>query len=351
MTREKGKQAAAITIEQAARELRAAWLEHNRLDKPSKPDYDGSKCHAILDRINALETVIASQMAQTPLEAMMQVVLIESRNDINRVSDGCDFPEFYAEITRMTHSVMAFLERESGIPRRRAGGRQYMPDYLDPFAPIDSVVLGLSRADGEAPRILRAFHEAEYAEHVSAVVDSFARLDSIDDAVAAAVRAQETVDDTLAATPDSTAVTSPSPPDTVVIEDVGGLPAVGAGRPATVGPPAEAGRPGRPTPTNLTPLQGSTPGRTADGRRVLPARRIVLQLSGPLEYEVEYEVQVSGVVNINGVSGGGGATPLLWELPPVDTLPADSLAVDTSAVLDTGAAVDTFAFGGRRGRR
>jgi hypothetical protein len=55
--------------------------------------------------------------------------------------------------------------------------------------------------------------------------------------------------------------------------------------------------------------------------------------------------------------GGGGATQLLWELPPVDTLPADSLAVDTSAVLDTGAVldtsavVDTFAFGGRRDRR
>ena len=133
MTREKEKPAAAFTIEQAAKELRAVWLEHRRLDKPSKPDYDGSKLDAILARINALETVIASQMARTPLEAMMQIALIESRNDTNRVSDGCDFPEFYAEITRMAYSVFAFLEREHGVSRWRAGARVYMSDSFDPW--------------------------------------------------------------------------------------------------------------------------------------------------------------------------------------------------------------------------
>jgi len=71
----------------------------------------------------------------------------------------------------------------------------------------------------------------------------------------------------------------------------------------------------------------------------------VLQLETPLEYDVEYEVQIAEVVNINGLVGGGGVTPLLLEAPAidsivVDTLTADTLGVDTMTVDTLG--VDTL---------
>jgi len=268
-------------------------------------------------------------------------------------------------------------------------------DFLDPSAPIEDIDLVLTRADSSAPTVLRAFHEADYAMYVDAMVDSFAVLDSIDDAAAAALRAQEAASaaalvDSAVAPADSAATDSPPttdvppttdsvppadvapPQDTVVIDPVGDRPQAGTGR-AAEGAAGEAGGdsaqvarggevaaqergpPRRATPTPLDPLQGSRPGLSADGRRVLPARRIVLQLSGPLEYEVDYEVEVSGVVNINGMPGGGGVAPLFWELPPVDTTTVDSLGLDTlgvdtlgldtleagsTPVADTGAATD-----------
>jgi Bacterial Ig-like domain len=242
-------------------------------------------------------------------------------------------------------------------------------DFLEPTASIEEVEVGLSQSEGgEAPSVLRVFQEADYAAYVDAVVDSFARLDSIDDATAADARARdaaeageaggETTDSTVAGEageageaevqpPDTTvAGGAPVPSDTVVIDEARGRLPSGTGR-APEGVPggdvAQGGAfsPGRATPTPLAPLQGSRPGPTQDGRRVLPARRIVVQLTGPLQYEVEYEIQVAGVVNINGLREGGGATVFVWELPPPDTVAMDSLGLD-SLGLDT-LAVDTLA--------
>ena len=127
-----------------------------------------------------------------------------------------------------------------------------------------------------------------------------------------------------------------------------------------VGAPQEAipSTSSRVPPTRLDPLPGPRPGPTADGRRVLPGRRIVAQLSEPLVLDVEYEVRLSSVVNINGLPGGGGTAPLVWESPPppdtlaapdtlvtdtlvTDTLVTDTLVTDTLAVPDTGV-VDTL---------
>ena len=126
----KKKPAKRITIEQAAKELRAAWLEHNSYDKP--------EIRAITDRIYALEYVISTQMAQTPLEAMAQIALIEGRNDNIGSSVMADPEGAHRQIVRMTYSVMAYLERESGIPRRRVGGEQYMPASLDPWQSVEA---------------------------------------------------------------------------------------------------------------------------------------------------------------------------------------------------------------------
>ncbi len=68
-------------------------------------------------------------------------------------------------------------------------------------------------------------------------------------------------------------------------------------------------------------------------------------LAERLGFDVEYEVSASGVVNISGVRGGGGLTPLIMASPPVDTVAVDTLAVDSlAAVPDTGV-VDTLALG------
>lgn len=190
-------------------------------------------------------------------------------------------------------------------------------DFLDPSVPASSIQASLGRPDGAAPAIGRIFHAGGYQEHVDGVVDSLARIDSIANAEAAAAR-DTAVADTLA--PDTSAPDTLAPTDTVPPSD-SLAPAdtvrAGARRPA---PP--------PGPARLPPLQGSRAGTTADGRRVLPGRRIVLLLSTPLERGVEYEVRVAEVVNIAGLAGGGGAAPLVWE-PESDSVVVDTLPRDT----------------------
>jgi hypothetical protein len=181
-------------------------------------------------------------------------------------------------------------------------------DFLDPALSASSIQVSLGREDGAAPDVARILHEVAYQEYVDEVMDSLARLDSIAAAEAAAA-GDTAVADTLV------------PPDSVLPVD-------------TLAPPDSArvgaARPARPRgPPRLPPLQGSRAGTTADGRRVLPGRRIVLLLSPPLEPGVEYELRLAEVTNIAGLPGGGGTAPLVWEPEPdgaaADTLPRDTL--------------------------
>jgi hypothetical protein len=203
-------------------------------------------------------------------------------------------------------------------------------DFLDPAVPESSMQVSLAREGGSAPAIDRVFHAGAYLEHVATVTDSLVRLDSIEALRAAIERAGIAVDTSAVAdsvpaldsipVPDSIPALDsvPPPADTIVVE-------LGAVRGA---------------PVQLPPLQGSRPGPTPDGRRVLPGRRVVIRLAEPLTPEIEYEVGVAGVVNITGVPGGGGVTPVVLELPSPDSTTADSLAVPDTAVVDT-AVVDT----------
>lgn len=235
-------------------------------------------------------------------------------------------------------------------------------DHLDPAADFSQVDLFVTRADGSAPDVLRIFDEPAYAAYADSVRTEFARLDSLDTVQRAAEQAARRVADSVAAvsaaaaldadatgglaTGDSAAVLAPDPvidslalpppPDTVVVQRVG------AGGPA----PTTAGRV---PPMRLEPLQGSSPGLTRDGRRLLPGRRLVALLSGPLTLDVEYEVTVDGVVNINGLTGGSGTAPLMRASPPPDTTGVDSLGIDTLAV-DT-LAVDTLSVESKPGVR
>jgi hypothetical protein len=92
-----------------------------------------------------------------------------------------------------------------------------------------------------------------------------------------------------------------------------------------------------------------------DTIRALPAREIYVVLPDTLITEAPYGVFVAGIININGIPGGGGTDTIVRQAPPpdsaaadstaADSTSADSTAVDTSSVdtasVDTAAVVDT----------
>ena len=226
-------------------------------------------------------------------------------------------------------------------------------DYLDPVEAARSVTASLTWEGGAAPEIDTLFDEAGYAAYVDAVADSFARLDSLDRAEAdEARRAAAAAADSMAdadsvevadtvEVPDSIAVAdSVAVPDSVAVSDSVrvDLP----DRRAGAVPQAIAALPTRQRPVTLDPLPGARPGPVAGTDRVLPGRRLVILLGSPIERDVEYRVDVSSVVNINGLTGGGGEAVLLFASPP-DTATVDTLAVpDTGLVVpDTGRAAST----------
>ena len=69
----------------------------------------------------------------------------------------------------------------------------------------------------------------------------------------------------------------------------------------------------------------------------MPGRRLILRLSVPLPYEIEFALTVSGVTNIFGLPGGGGEAMLSRELVVDSVMDLDSMGVsDSIAALDTG---------------
>jgi hypothetical protein len=236
-------------------------------------------------------------------------------------------------------------------------------DFLDPDRPAGDVAVGIELEGGTAPAVASVLHEAEYAEYVDAVADSFARLDSLDRAaeVARAAVVADTLApaDSLRPTPPAIAQPDTAPP--IALRPVVVPPVVGDPAPdTTVADPSAADStvadtvpeppPGRRPPVPLTPVSGSNPGLMEGTGRMLPSSRLVLLLVTPLEQDVEYGVRVSSVVNINGLEGGGGEATFVLEAPVPDTTAVDTMAVprvDTTAVprVDTMATppVDTIA--------
>lgn len=214
-------------------------------------------------------------------------------------------------------------------------------DFLDPAADHARVGVSLVEPQGADPTAaVRIFDEVGYRRYVDSVSTEYARLDSLERAATAAAAA-------AAGGPDSAAIAVPAPsarPDTVANPpDTVLVGATGSASPTPGRRPAAAGRV---PPSALQPLQGSNPGQTRDGRRVLPGRRLVVIVDRPVTLDAEYEVTVTGVVNISGLTGGGGSAVLIRASPPPDTTGVDSMAVDTLTVdtlrVDT-LSVDTFA--------
>jgi hypothetical protein len=167
-------------------------------------------------------------------------------------------------------------------------------DFLDPAHPAEELEIGVADTLGTAVGIATRYHETAYAQMVRGVTDSLAVVDSV------ARAAEPPVPDTLVAPVDP----DPDAPAQPVADSLRAQP----------GPPARRGPPPLPGP--------ATPGlQDASARgRILPGRRVLLVLDRPLVPGVPHDVVVGGVVNVNGVGGGGGEARVVLE-PPAQPAP------------------------------
>lgn len=193
-------------------------------------------------------------------------------------------------------------------------------DYLDPEADASAVEVVLGREGSTAPEVARLFQEHEYVAFVRQVTDSIARADSA--ASVAAPPAPPVAPDSAAA---PAVGAPPQPPPTPGAGPVAGGRGGGRGgaaAPARRGPPALPGaRSGGPPSVGNPAVVGGPP-----AGRLLPGRRLVARLTEALERGVQYGVRVAGVVNLNGLAGGGGERTFTLELAPVDsTVVGDSI--------------------------
>ncbi|HSG49769.1 MAG TPA: hypothetical protein VLA43_18240, partial [Longimicrobiales bacterium] len=198
--------------------------------------------------------------------------------------------------------------------------RLLFDDFLDPTVSLDGATVTLARdtatvapeaaalvpdslrGDPAAiPGVARPFHEGEWAgyrESLSAARDSLLR---------AAIEAARNAGDTVRA--DSLAEAGPDP--------------------VPGGPVRAAAASGR---------GGTGGGATLPDGTPRPAPSLVILLDGPLPAGIPVLFRVDGVVNLNGLPGGGGAVSAMWVPPLPDTAAADTTGIlpDSAAVPDTG---------------
>lgn len=195
-------------------------------------------------------------------------------------------------------------------------------DFLDPLSAASLMGVTLSHEATGALVPLTVLHEREYRAWVAQLQDSFTRLDSLE----AARRAEDALE------------------DIPLSGDTAGIDTIPPAEPPAA--PSPAGRrQTRPMPPAL-PASSSGGARAAaaqaaaagtgeealgpDGRP-LPSRRLVLRLGEFLPINEAHELLAGSVVNINGVSGGGGEAAVIRE-PPPDTASTDTLQADTVVV-------------------
>jgi len=155
-------------------------------------------------------------------------------------------------------------------------------DYLDPavaLVPSGFTVAFLDDSGGVLP-VDAVFHEVAWGDHRTAVRDSLVRADSVASAGAAAAAAALTPADSAEAP--AGVQDGPVPPSS----------------PAQIGPPSLPG----------AAIPGVEAARARG--RLLPGRRVVVVLGTPLPADREVQITVGDVVNLNGVSGGGGQVAL-----------------------------------------
>lgn len=194
-------------------------------------------------------------------------------------------------------------------------------DFMDAESSLDPVGVRITLEDGPEVAIQRRLWPRQL-DSIRAVTDSIAAeerrrsmvdsLQVVADSLTRVLADMRTVGDTLGA-------------DTVqvALERVQ----------TRLEPPAPPERPAGPEGRRQAP---------AEPPPILPQQEFFVQLADSLAPDQTYDVVVSGVVNINGLPGGGGESSFTWEPPepPADTSAA---APDTGAVArpDTGSAIRT----------
>lgn len=212
-------------------------------------------------------------------------------------------------------------------------------DFLDPMVSAAQIGVTLTREEGASPGVDVALHEYAYVEWRQAVLDSLARVDSLEAAALAATRAAErraraAAGDTAAPTRDTLPTPEREEPEGQPPADTAqaGGPPVRALPPEL--PPGSPGSGARPTRRSGGAGQERGPPLNPDGQP-LPARRVVLRLDGPLEVSVAYQLSVYLVVNLNGLPLGGGEAAVVLEAPKDTASVGDSASVADSVPPDT----------------
>jgi hypothetical protein len=180
-------------------------------------------------------------------------------------------------------------------------------DFLPTGGPLDSVLVRLTRDEDPGPEVSSLVWQQEldslmaFQDSVEAAEARRILLDSLQVVVDSL---QEVLADLEAAG------------DSVGVDSVASALAVVE---TQISPPQPRERPGTLEPPPPPP--------------VLPLQSFFALLADPLAPEVLYQVTVSGVANVNGLTGGGGESGITWT-PPED--PADTVAVsDTATAPDT----------------
>jgi hypothetical protein len=211
-------------------------------------------------------------------------------------------------------------------------------DYLDPAVTVEDIGVALAVDSGTVPEVDTLYHEHEYNAFVEMVRDSFVRLDSLD-ALARAAAGEEGAPRDTATTggreeaPDTLAPRDPTAAgDSAAVQEV----------PRRRVPPASLGQP-----------LARSGARRPDGSTA-PSRRLVLVLAEGMVPDRPHTLTLTGVTNINGITGGGGEVSLVLASPPDTTSQVpDSAAVEDTLLAppDTGRAALVPVLAPRPGRR
>jgi hypothetical protein len=213
----------------------------------------------------------------------VQAWLDQNRNRIRDFAEPQDSARFTLAAQDTLVLELELLPRDT-IPARLArvtpsDPTKFQLAFDDYFAPAPGPVPG-------AARIYRLEDSTYVAEGMLFHATSLDSLRAAEEALAAAAR-DTLAADTLVTDPDPEAAAPPAPP---------------ARRP-------EAPRPGR---------------AAAQPRGPLPSRDLIVLLEAPLEPDTRYFVVVEGVINIQGVPGGGGTASFRTAAtarPPADPAP------------------------------
>lgn len=178
-------------------------------------------------------------------------------------------------------------------------------DYVDPGSALDDLSVSVVGESGARPAVRRMFHAAEWIQYVDSVTDSLARADSVARAEAPPPEADTVpATDTLAAIDTLAGADSLPAIDTLLADSLARADSLGLPR------APEATRRRGPAPLPGGGIQGLD--QAFARGRVLPGRRIVIVLEEPLDPSDAYTVTVDGVVNLEGLEGGGGEVPAEW---------------------------------------